>query len=157
MNIKKKQEWFKHNFHVCVNSNPRYLPALPFEGCLKELVWEESSLPSLLFYMSSACGRSRADRWGSKVRVAMWPVIGSIWKWSVLSSWVPFWDAGSRPDLSWFTPSFPIRADISSNSWSHGKCRSGGSASSSAGSVTYSTREAWRFCRDRDWTVWKMG
>lgn len=113
------------------------------------------SLSSLHFFpphMPSACGLILAEPRGSKVTVAMWPVIGSMWKWPIPSSWLLFWGTDWEADRSWFSSSFPICAVISSSS------HSAGSASSTAenrGSETYSAEESWKFCRVRDWTVWE--
>lgn len=107
-------------------------------------------------YMSSACGRSLAGRCGSKVTIAMRPVMGSPWKCLSSSSWLLLRDMGFKLDSSWSTPNLLISEVISSTPRSPGKCRcrdSGSSSAENGGSVTCNTREAWRLCRERDWTV----
>lgn len=157
--VQKKRKW-KANFPVCVNISPRYFPASRTPSS-KNSHGENSfpsfhSLSSLHFppppHMPSACGLILAVPRGSKVTVAMWPVIGSMWKLPILSSWLLFWGTDWEVDRSWFSSSFPICAVISSSS------HSAGSASSTAenkGSETCSAWESWKFCRVRDWTVWE--
>lgn len=114
-------------------------------------------------HMSSACGRSVALRCGFQVTVAIWPVMGSPWKWTC-SSMLLFWDIVSKlgsPWLPWPVPSLPSRDIISSTPWSPRTWWSEGLALSSAvwygWSITCSTLEDWRLCRDRDWTAGARG
>lgn len=114
-------------------------------------------------HMSSACGRSVALRCGFKVTVDMWPVMGSPWKWAC-SSRLLLGDMGSRLDSPWLpspVPSLPSREVISFTPWSPGKWWCGDLGSSSAvwygWSMTRSTLEDWRLCRDRDCTAGGRG
>lgn len=100
--------------------------------------------------MPSAWGLILTDPRGSKVTAVTWPVIGSIWKWPIVSSWLLFRGTDWGLVWSWFSSSFPTCAVRSSSPHSAG---SASSAVRNSGSEKGSEGEASKLCRVRDWTV----